>query len=49
MFLNIFYTFCKMIILTMLLILAFSLAFFMAFSDPSMEFAVRMLMVYTEV
>ena len=40
MFLNIFYTFCKMIILTMLLILGFSFAFFMALSDPSEEFRV---------
>ena len=41
MFLNIFYTFCKMIFLTMLLLCAFALAFYMSFYDPSKNFEVR--------
>ena len=48
MFLNIFYTFCKMTILMMLLILGFSFAFFMALSDPSEEFAVSARICYVK-
>ena len=40
MFVHIFYTFCKAIILTVLLIFAFSFAFYMAFYDPSENFLV---------
>ena len=40
MLVHIFYTFMKMIFLTMLLLIAFSLAFYMAFYDPSEAFAV---------
>ena len=40
MFMNIFYTFCKVIIFTLMLIIAFSLAFYMTFFDPSPNFAV---------
>lgn len=58
MFVHIFYTFCKMIILTSLLIFAFSLAFYMTFFDPSDNFAVRdihsiiiclVLIIYVEI
>ena len=45
MFVHIFYTFCKMIILTALLIFAFSLAFYMAFFDPRPEFLVSLFIV----
>ena len=40
MFVHMFYTFCKAIILTMLLIFAFSFAFYMAFYDPADNFLV---------
>ena len=35
MFVDIFYTFCKMIILSLLLVIAFGIAFYMAFFEPS--------------
>lgn len=41
MFVNIFYTFLKMIVLTLLLVVAFALAFYMAFYDPALTSAVR--------
>ena len=40
MFVDIFYTFLKMIILSFLLVIAFSLAFYMAFFEPGEEFEV---------
>ena len=40
MFVHIFYTFCKAISLTLLLIFAFSFAFYMTFYDPSENFLV---------
>ena len=35
MFLDIFYTFCRLIILSTLLVVAFGLAFYMCFYDPA--------------
>ena len=46
MFVNIFKTFCKVIVLTLILIIAFSLAFYMAFDDPSFNFAVSFILAY---
>ena len=39
MFLNIFYTFWKLIILTSLLVIAFSLSFYMVFNEPGILFS----------
>ena len=39
MFLNIFYTFWKLIILTALLVIAFSLSFYMVFNEPGILFS----------
>ena len=38
MFVKVFYTFCKVIVLFLLLVIAFSLAFFMAFNIPNGTF-----------
>ena len=40
MFVDIFYTFLKMIVLSFLLVIAFSLAFYMAFFEPGEQFEV---------
>ncbi len=40
MFVDIFKTFWKMFLLTVLLLVAFALAFYMALDDPSPQFAV---------
>lgn len=39
MFVKVFYTFCKVIVLTCLLVVAFSLSFYMAFYNPKKIFA----------
>ena len=39
MFVNVFYTFWKLIILTALLVIAFSLSFYMVFSEPGVLFS----------
>ena len=41
MFVDIFYTFCKMIVLTLLLVIAFAMAFYMAFFNPVETSSVR--------
>lgn len=45
MFVHIFYTFCKMLILTVMLILSFSIVFYMTFSVPDDVFSVSPLVV----
>ena len=37
MFVDIFYTFCRLFFLSTLLVIAFSLAFYMAFYEPALE------------
>ena len=37
MFVDIFYTFCRLFFLSLLLVIAFSLAFYMAFHEPDIS------------